>query len=440
MSSTRSGNSMPDTPGNKLLFLAYPFPPANITAAVRTWNMARYLGRLGWEVTVVTLHPSIWRQVEQPERMGERLQKEGIRLILTDHRWRCLSPDHLRCWNRGPGWLAGGICRRITRHLGIDRGIGWVKPVEQACAALTPEDVDVLLATGSPFAAFTVARRLSERLACPYILDYRDPWTGNPHVTRSSSPHIFRKEARLLAESAAVTIVSASWGEAMDRRFGLGSKLHVISNGYDPEDLAAVVPKEFDHFAIVYTGNFYPPKRVISPLMAVLDRLKIHPSVQDIPWFFHYYGGQEAHVRAEAERFGVMDRVVCHGRVPRAEALSAVRGAHVAVVITSVAAEATMEERGIVTGKVFEALGLGTPVLLIAPRESDARVVIDTAGSGGCFTGTDLQGMESFLLRMMTGWRPQPADRERFAWPGLASRLDQILRHAIAGNEMAGIS
>ena len=38
----------------KVLFLAYFFPPLNLIGCVRTRNIATYLTRVGWDVTVVT--------------------------------------------------------------------------------------------------------------------------------------------------------------------------------------------------------------------------------------------------------------------------------------------------------------------------------------------------------------------------------------------------
>ncbi len=63
----------------------------------------------------------------------------------------------------------------------------------------------------------------------------------------------------MIAGSAAVTTVSPSWARVMDRQFGVGAKLHVVSNGYDPEDLATVEAHHFGHFAIVYAGSLWPP-------------------------------------------------------------------------------------------------------------------------------------------------------------------------------------
>src|SRR5262249_1738312 len=156
--------------------------------------------------------PSVWRYADYPEDVDSRARREKIQRILTGHRWRCLVPDRLNCWNHGVGWFLGGICRMITRRLGIDGGIGWIKMAEQACYALTAKDVDVILASGPPFATFKLAKRLSNRIGRPYVLDYRDPWVGFPHASRPARPATVREEATLLAGCAAVTIVSRSWG------------------------------------------------------------------------------------------------------------------------------------------------------------------------------------------------------------------------------------
>jgi glycosyltransferase involved in cell wall biosynthesis len=415
----------------KLLFLAYCFPPASAIASVRTWNMAKYLARLGWDVTVVMPHPSLWRHAHNLEMAELAIRREGIKCILTDHRWRCLQPGSLKCWNRAPGWVAGGICRTISRRLGIDKGVGWGHAAERACEALTANDVDIILATGTPFTSFTIAKHLSERFGCPYVLDYRDPWTGNPHASHAARPAIVRREARLLAGCAAVTIVSPSWARALHDRFGLGSKIHVLTNGYDPEELIGVEPYDFGHFAIVYAGNFYPPKRVISPVMAALRRLKEMPNGHAPAWFFHYYGSQEDHVREQARQVGVMDRVVLHGRVPRSSVLSATRGAGVAVVITSVAEGNALEDRGIIPGKVFEILGLGTPTLLIAPPGSDVATILATTNLGRCLSGSNIGGIASFLIDAIRGRAPEPKAREAFAWTNIASYLDIVLRKAM---------
>lgn len=412
----------------KLLFLAYPFPPAKAPGCVRTWNMAMYLTRLGWDVTVVTPDPSILRNIEDIENASREVGHVGIKRILTGHGWRCLAPNNLKCWSQYICKLVGRVCRPIAGRLGIDTHIGWIKAAEQASSALTTNDVDVIFATGSPFSAFGLAKRLSERLGRPYVLDYRDPWTGNPHGARLHLPSTIQEEARVLEGSAAVTIVSPSWGRALDQRFGIGPKLHVVTNGFDSGEMAAVKPYDFGHCAFVYTGIFYPPKRTISPFLAALKLLRESLNGNGNDWYFHYYGVDENHIRQEADRFDLSDRIVFHGRVPRGEALSAVKGARLALVITSVAEEQTLEDKGIVTGKIFEAIGLATPVLLIAPEGSDARVITEPTGLVKSFTGIEIQSMVSFLEDVVRGQAPQPQNIENCSWAVISKDLDALLR------------
>jgi glycosyltransferase involved in cell wall biosynthesis len=421
----------------RLLFLAFPFPPYRAAGCVRTWNLARYLARSSWDVTVVTPHPSVWRSVEDVDGTRIALEREGIRRILTGHQWRCLAPENLNYWNQGFGWLVGGLCRKIARPFSIDKRIGWMKAAESACSHLTANDVDVILATGSPFAAFKLAGRLSERLGRPYVLDYRDPWTGNPHAARPARPTIIREEARLLEHCAAVTIVSPSWSSAMDARFHLGPKLHVVTNGYDPEELVRVKPQDFDHFAIVYTGSFYPPKRVISPVMDALKRFKGSINGSNKDWRFHYFGEHEHHIREQARRYEVMEKVVLHGKVPRAQALSAIRGAKVAVVITSVADEICSEDQVIVPGKIFDTIGLGTPMLLIAPPGSDVEHIIETTRLGRRFSGSDIEGMTSFLFARVSGQAYEPKDLGGYAWNHIVAKMDAVLRKAMQSTSKA---
>ncbi|THJ18024.1 MAG: glycosyltransferase family 4 protein [Nitrospira sp. CG24B] len=424
------GNIMPKR-RPKLLFLAFPFPPAKTPGSVRTWNIATYLIRLGWDVTVVVPNPAILRNVEDSEKVSVELERAGIKRIITDHRWRCLAPNNLKCWNQGLGKLAGGACRVVARKLGIDRHIGWIKPTERACSNLTADDVDLIFATGQPFAAFSLAKRLSERLGRPYVLDYRDPWTGNPHAQRHQPLTATRREASLLQDCAAITIVSPSWGSALDQRFGVGSKIHVVTNGYDSYEMTAVKPYDFGHCAFVYTGIFYPPKRSISPFLAALKLLRESPHGSANEWYFHYYGVDEKHVREQANRFGLTDRIVFHRQVPRLAALSAVKGASLAVVITSVEEEETLEDKGIVTGKIFEAVGLATPVLLIAPMGSDASAITATTGLVKSFKGSEIQEMASFLEDVVRGQAPQPRNIENCSWAIISQNLDALLRAVV---------
>jgi glycosyltransferase involved in cell wall biosynthesis len=418
---------MPDRP--KLLFLTFAFPPLHCMASVRTVNIARQLSGIGWDVSVVTPHPSVWELADAPDRVAADLDHWGVRMIYTGYRWRCLSSIFVKRSNHGVAWFMGGIARRLAKQMGVDERIGWYQEATRACSRLTPRQVDVIMVSGKPFGSFRVAQRLSQKLGRPYVLDYRDLWTGNPHSYPSQRERHARVEKQLLDGCSAVSVVSPSMARYLEDRFGVAGKVNVIPNGYAPSDFADVAPASFGHFAIVYTGTFYPPKRDAEPLMRALSRLaEIGPAR---PWRFHYYGEQADHVREAARRQGVEQHVELHGVVPRRQCLAAVRGAGAAVVIASVEGTADLADRGIVTGKIFEPIGLQTPALVIAPPQSDLETVVQTAGRGAVFTGSDVEGMAAFFSRAMQGDVPESRNPETYAWPQSIGKMDDMLRRVI---------
>ncbi|HMF09331.1 MAG TPA: glycosyltransferase, partial [Thermoanaerobaculia bacterium] len=379
------------------------------------------------DVTVVTPAVSAWRSVERGAAVARELEAASIRCIRTGHRWRNLSPYDLACRDSGLAWMWGGICRRSLRSLRVEPQVGWLEEAERACAALVPDDVDLVLATGPPFIGFRLAAQIARRLDRPYVLDYRDLWTLNPHAKNMAWGTAIPLEGQLIAGAAAVTVVSEQLAASLRERFGVGDKICVVTNGYDPQDLERAVPRDFGHFAIVYTGQFYPPKRVIEPLLHVLIRLK---DVQRLgrEWRFHYFGPHGSHVRAAMKGKGLDKDVVVHGSVTRADALAAVAGAGVCVVITSIYETGTREDLGVVTGKVFEAIGLRKPVLAIAPPGSDLERVLATSGFGRCFSGTEIEPMARYLAELAEGHRAPVREPDRYSWPSVGEAVDRVLR------------
>jgi glycosyltransferase involved in cell wall biosynthesis len=415
----------------RLLFLAYYFPPLRAIASKRTYSIAKWLTRNGWQVTVVTPRESVWRRTEAEEDVRRFLQAEGIRCLRTGHEWPSLCPWVLKSGTGLPARVASWLLRRSARMMGVDGEIGWAGEAIRACAGLQPEDVDVILASGPPFIAFRIARRLAARLNRPFVLDYRDPWTSAAYSNKGPRPAVVAEERAILRLCRAAIVVSPTMAAVLRAQSGVDGKIEVLTNGYDPEELARIAPRAFDHFAIVYSGAFYPPWRSISPLFAALRRLATSRSETGRDWRVHYYGQSGAHVRDEAARYGLQDRVLIHGTVAHGESLSAVGGASVALVVASLVPDGGLRERSILPGKVFETIGLGTPILGIAPRGSDLENLLETSGLGRAFPASDEVGIANFLEELIAGRKMRLRDHESYAWPNLGRTLDGILRAAL---------
>ena len=416
----------------RLLYLAYYFPPAPAIASVRTWNTANHLDRLGWDVQVVTPDPDLWLNSENPEEVKRAMAKAGFTRIVTGHDWRMLMPGQIQTSRNRLAWFVGGVCRKLANSLHIESQYGWTAAAERACASLQPGSVDCILASGNPYIAFRLARRLARRLHCPFVLDYRDPWNGDPHTSHPGHAQDIREERQLLKDCLAVTVVSPSWAKLLDVLYGVGTKTHIISNGFDPASFAGVEAKDFDHFAVVYAGTLYPPKRILDPVLIAVGACQ---AITSQKMRFHYYGPFSDQVWEAAERLGVSDLVETHGNVSRTEALAAQKGAGVAVVVASVEDQGTLADNGIVTGKIFDCLALGRPALVIAPEGSDIYGVAEVTGGMRCFRGSDSAGIVDYLLDCARGESPPPLRPEQYQWAHLGAKLDRLLRSLLPGED-----
>lgn len=414
----------------KLLFIAYCFPPMPVIGSVRAGNIAKYLSCLGWDVLVVCPDPKICNDwYSNGQAIIQKLEASGVHIVPTRHRWQFMSPGYLKCPKSSFLKLAGRVCRRINRAFCGDEIVGWYSLAEKACKTLQPDDVDVILATGSPWGDFSLARNIANRLQKPYCLDYRDLWTMNPYHRKQYNKRSHRLEMSLLADSAAVITISPQTGRCLMELPSVEEKLHVVFNGYDPNDYCDIKSATFDDFAIVYAGQFYPPKQSPTPLFRALSLYDSRSNQKN--WRFHYYGFNNDYVADEAKKAGIFDKVVFHGYVSHNESLGAVRGANLAFVVSSIYDQGTSADLGIVTGKVFDAIGQGTPILAVAPLGSDLEHVISTSGRGKTFCGSNIEGMAVYLGELMAGKAPPVNRPEEYSWPVLASKYDSILKQVI---------
>jgi glycosyltransferase involved in cell wall biosynthesis len=413
--------------------LAYPFPPLPAIGAVRAWHMAQHLARLGWEVTVVTPSPGEAIDRAAADAAKERCRQEGIKRVFAGKLlWRPRrSPfKQLAAWLR---FIPMALLGRVLQLLGIGLDEAWLAPCIRTCLQLNPGDFDVVLATGSPFSTFVAAKTAARRLGAPYVLDYRDTWSLSSLQPRTLARLIRPLERSLLRDAAATLMVSASQAYSQAEVFRMPTPPAVMTNGYDPEQLDAVTPAAFTDFAVVYAGAFYQGQREIDPVLKAVQRAAESRGQDGPPIRLHYYGNDVQHVMERARAYGAEGLVDCYGHVTRAQALAAIKGAGVVAVIAGIRERADLEERGIITGKIFEPLGMGVPVLLVAPEGSDATAIVEKAGAGRSFRASQVEAMAQWLVELASN----PSKRryeppEAYSWPVLAPQLDYILHQALA--------
>lgn len=414
-------------PRPHLLFIAYHFPPHRTVACHRTRNLAKHLALLAWKVTVLTLAESVWQRVDDTISDSRDIDKDALRLLRVRPRLRWLNTDQWRQSSPNLAWWTAAPFRRLCRFLDIELSLGWIPSALRAVQSLDTDEPQIILATGGPFlSSFYLANRLARRWNVSYVLDYRDLWTtGNPH----GAPQLMRwqriLERRCAHEASALVTVSPGLAENLRQQLDLPNQPLVITNGYDLDLLAAVQPAAFPEPAIVYAGTLYPPLRTLDPLLTALRLLDL-PGLR---WRLHYYGLQAQLVQSSAQRHLSAHRVICHGDVPWATAAAALKGAACAVVVISVLRKSRGTESGILTGKLFELLGLGARILLIAPEDAEARRLLGPphAAVHGEDPAAIAAALRDMLLKPSSPAVPPP----QYAWPNLALTWNRLLRNLL---------
>lgn len=444
MISRQSGEHRP-----RLILIAYFYPPAAAIASVRAYCIAKYLCKLGWSVSVVTPSRELWQHADLSDLTTDHdltadhdlatdREESSLDVIESEHPLGLISPK-IRLTHEGrvakaTKRVAVGLAVRVLPHVGLDYAVGWSLAAYRACRRLRVSGADVVLATGGPYSSFFTARAAARLMKCPYVLDYRDLWYDNPDTSLDTRA-VKKIEASMVAGADGIITVSESCATALGTRYAMSAPIEVVTNGYDPERMDAVKAVRFDHNALIFAGRFFPPVRTADAIMRLLAELASKQKEDSPQWLFHYYGPNSEYIRSLASDYGVQQYVVDHGLVDREEALAATAGARASIVVTNITSDDSHAARSIVTGKLFEALGLGTPVLLIGDPSGDAARILGSAGR--CFRPDDIGGMESFVSGLTDGSRTR-SPVKAYSWPVLAEKLDLALRASIARHGARG--
>lgn len=416
-----------------LLLISYFFPPFNGVASVRMSNIAFYLSKLGWQITIVTPDPKLWA-VDRKDEIDLNNKFPNIKFIYTDHKF-CFLNHYFKIEGNRTQYFIKGLIRKLSRMVGLDNSIGWKRSVKNIYSEIIKNNYDIILSSGGPFSSFEIAKKLSKKLCIPYVLDYRDGWTcGNPfHKKKILSSFYSLLEKNLLINAECVIAVSLGLKKQLDECFKCGYKTKIITNGFNPIEMTKILPLNFEKPAIVYAGNLYPPHRTLAPIMEALKLIK--DKYDKTKWEFHYFGKYSDSVKKNARLYKLTDFVNIHGYVSRVKALEANKGSILSIVITSIVENGDKNINGIITGKIFDLVGLGSRILLISPHGGDAEKILISSGLGKCFNGTEIDEIASYINYCLDNEKEIRKVSSDYSWDNLSKRLDMILKSVI-NNEL----
>lgn len=90
---------------------------------------------------------------------------------------------------------------------------------------------------------------------------------------------------------------------------------------------------------------------------------------------------------------------------------------------------ATEAERGVLSGKLFELLGLGKHLLIIAPKDSDVHTLLP--GYKGIFSSDQTEEMADYIRWIFNENPPEPGPNPAFDWRNLIKQYEEVLNQTV---------
>ncbi|HLM32380.1 MAG TPA: glycosyltransferase [Solirubrobacterales bacterium] len=411
----------------RILLVAYFYPPSRDTGVLRPAAMAKWLRRLGHEVTVLTT-----------SAYGESEADAADDVVRTAdaQRWRARlrGRDRVEALFDSPGY--SGRSHPLSKVLVPEPLVAAWLPFarSRALALARRRSFDCVVTTSPPESAHAIGMALHRR-GLPWLADVRDAWLFEPlrpaYPTRVQRRLDERLERRWLASADAVVCVSEPAAADLRRR-GLAEPV-LIPNGWDPE--AAPEPGgeptgilDPERFSLVYTGRFGSYGREPRGLAdGVAELARTDPDG----------AGQLELVIAgplttEEERLFARNvapaRIVHAGSLARERALALQREADALLLL----AQPTRSQ--LLNIKLFEYLAAERPILALAAGTEAGRVVEELGGR--TVRADDPVAIAAALGGAVRGeLDPPPRDAvAAYTYPAPAERMAEAIERAIAAH------
>jgi len=407
----------------RVLVLAYYFPPVGGAGVQRTLKFVKYLAALGWDSTVVSTRSRAYG-VRDSSLLPEipattRVVRTGA---LPLARYLAFALHRLRL-NQVRAFL-----------LWPDGGLGWMPfALLAALRAARRDRSDVLFSSSAPYGAHLVALLVARATGVPWVADFRDEWTANPHL--AGQPRLLRRLSerteRAISSRAAKVVVAADYFEIAGLAHDDPRRVEIL-NGADEDDFAPApgARPPNDRFVLSHVGTLYElqdPSVALSALSELVaggalegDRVEVRLVGNVwVPGFTPPRG-----LRVETTGY------VEHSR--------AVREMQAATVLLLYVAPASLAP----TGKLFEYPASGRPVLCLARPDNLASRLVEEWHAGIVADPRDEDAVREALRALWRRWKedglPDQEEvrarvLEKYSRRAGAERLAAVLEEARRG-------
>jgi glycosyltransferase involved in cell wall biosynthesis len=354
----------------KVLFIAYQFPPCKeVGGSIRSEKFANFLKRFGWHPLIVALDSEC--TVNHAESVSSITR---LKTLLPFSKPYELAPY---------GWAMNV----------------WKKYRER-------KDFDVIYISCPPFPQIIAGVFIKKKSGAPLVLDLRDAWSLDPYKEGSRFKKIVYKyvfprvERWAFFNADKIIMNTPSMLSAYKKLYPmLSSRLVLIPNGYDESDFlergcTKGVPKE-EYMELLYCGRFgvggRDPKLILEAIKLLKNTLKIKLII---------YGEQPLGVLEKIKLMGLESKVTLKGQLEHSEVIKRMFETDVLLAYQ----ENSNEGVQAVSGKTYEYLRVGKPILSIAPTGDNQNLIQQYAARYEIVTEYEVNVVVSAIKSLYADW------------------------------------
>jgi glycosyltransferase involved in cell wall biosynthesis len=272
----------------------------------------------------------------------------------------------------------------------------WVKPsIRFLSKYLQKKPVDLIISSGPPHSMHLIALGLKKKLNIPWLADFRDPWTEIDFYDKLRLTRLADRKHKILEKevlSKADSVITVGGHLAGRLKFLGASNVEIIPNGFDEDDFTflPVVPDK--HFTVTHIGSINSDRNPETLWKAISCLLEKNHSIKEA-LRLQFVGKTDYSVMENLKKYNLEAYAEFILYLPHIEALRIAASSSALLLLIN----QTPNRQGIVTGKLFEYLATGRPVICIGPVDGEAALILNETKRGRTFEYDDLKSMTQWL-------------------------------------------
>lgn len=419
---------------NKVLIVTYYWPPSGGAGVQRWLKFSKYLPEFGWDPIILTVDQAYAAYPVTDYSLTDDLPS-SVKVFTTPatNYFDIYKKDKSKIPSAGfansvDNTFKGKLLRFVRGNFFIpDPRRGWNKyAFKKACELIEKEGIRHVITTSPPHSTQLIGLKIKKRYpAIKWIADLRDPWT-DIYYYKQFYPTVISKaidlkfEKSVLKKADKIITVGRSLKTIFSAKIpGVDRKTEIITNGYDESDFIKVPEIVSKRFTITYVGTLSD----IYPIEGLIPALKnLQASGKD--FIFRFVGTVSEKTRKLVQSEIPEKSIEFLPYVIHSEAIKYMMSSSLLVLIIPL----HQSNKSIITGKIFEYLATGKPIICLGPVDGDAAEIIATCRAGKTFAYYDTVNISEFVTN--AGKMPELSDEKalkNFSRLNLAKRIVGVL-------------